>query len=80
MNETVSPVVPFFATILGYGIFVVWVALLVIAVLTLLRAEGMSVLGRALWCLAMIVLPVVGCLAWLVYYGLNRQTLRPIKT
>ena len=79
MNESVSPVAPFLPTVVGYGALALWVALLVIAVLTLVRAERLSVAGRVLWCLAIIALPLLGCLAWLMYYGLNRESLRPMK-
>ena len=80
MNESVSPVVPLLPTVVGVGALALWAALLVIAVLTLGRAERLSVAGPVLWCLAIIALPLLGCLAWLAYYGLNRASLRSMKT
>ena len=70
--------VPFLPTVVGYGALALWVTLLVVAVLTLVRSERLSVAGPVLWCLAIIALPLLGCLAWLAYYGLNRASLRPM--
>jgi len=78
MNATVSPAIPLVVTILGYGLFALWIAALVIAVTTLMRARRLSTRTRVLWCLAMIVIPLLGAITWLIYYGVNRNTLRPI--
>jgi hypothetical protein len=79
MNETAEPVIPLLPAILGYGTLALWIAILVIAVITLIRAGRLSPATRVIWCVSMIAVPLVGCVAWLLYYGVNRHCLRSVE-
>lgn len=79
MNATVSPAIPGLVVTLGYGLFALWIVLLVIAVTTLLRATRLATRIRVIWCLAMIAFPLVGAIGWLIYYGMRRGAVTPVK-
>lgn len=74
-----DPVIPAVYAILWYAIPLLHAALLVAAVLTIVKAPFLSPIERVTWTIVSIVIPILGPLAWLAFYftDARRRRQRP---
>lgn len=56
-------------TALAIGFFIIWVWIVITILMDLFRDHEMSGWGKALWCLAIIVFPVLASLVYLIFRG-----------
>lgn len=56
-------------TALAIGFFIIWVWIVITILMDLFRDHGMSGWGKAIWCLFIIVLPVLASLVYLIARG-----------
>jgi hypothetical protein len=76
LDESVEPVVPFGFEIGGALVAVVWLALLIGALIGVVRSQALSGAQRVLWIAAILLLPLVGALAWWVLWLVGRSAAR----
>lgn len=69
MLVTSYPLLDAFWTILWVFAFIFWIAVLVTVVFDLFRSDDISGLTKALWFLFILLLPLVGVLAYLILRG-----------
>ncbi|GLK15601.1 PLDc N-terminal domain-containing protein [Herbiconiux flava] len=76
LDDSVEPVVPLGFEIGGALVAVVWLTLLVGALIGVVRSQTLSGAQRVLWMAAVLLLPLVGALAWWVLCLVGRSAAR----
>jgi cbb3-type cytochrome oxidase subunit 3 len=74
MDDAGNPLVPTAGDFGLYALSLASVALLVWALVSLARFKDITALRRLAWCLVILFVPYVGCIAWLV---LSRRSTDP---
>ena len=69
MTAVQFPLAGVFLTVVWFIAFCIWVFLFIAVVTDVFRSRDLGGAGKALWCILVFVLPVVGALAYLAVRG-----------
>jgi len=77
LNE---PVIPVAFDVFGVTIIVLWAVLVLTALITVSRSRSVSANQRLGWVLAILILPVIGSLAWLAALAIEGSRLHKARS
>jgi hypothetical protein len=63
------PLLDIFWTMLWFFLFFIWIWLLIVVFMDIFRSRDMGGLAKALWCIFIIVIPLLGVLIYLIARG-----------
>ena len=75
---TTDPQIPLWFDALGLLLPFAMLALLVAALITLVRATGLSSGQRVAWAVALVVVPIMGPAVWLISRAITRHARPPV--
>lgn len=68
-----EPIIPVWLTVLNVAVASAWLVLALLALIMLFRERDTPTIERALWAVVVVVVPVVGAIAWLIYVSVARS-------
>ncbi|WP_314149193.1 PLDc N-terminal domain-containing protein [uncultured Leifsonia sp.] len=71
-----GPVIPWIYEVGGYAIFFFYAAIVIWALVEVARSATLTPTKRALWVLAIVVLPLVAAVTWLILNAVERSQRR----
>jgi hypothetical protein len=69
MVGTDYPLLDLFLTMVWFFLFVIWITTVILVIVDIFRSRDLSGLGKAGWFILILVLPIIGVIAYLLVRG-----------
>lgn len=69
-----DPIIPLWFDVVMWLVYALTVALAIVSIVLVARARDFGSLDRTIWIVAIVVIPVLGPIAWFVFRAIRRRS------